>query len=68
MGGWAEIPDALASNGAAHSEQNLQSEGLQLQYVAEAALGESYLELEEGREPAQGSAEEKPDAPRRRFE
>jgi len=44
--------------GAAHSEQNQQSDGLQLQYVAEAALGESYLELEEGREPDQGSAEE----------
>lgn len=44
--------------GSAHSEQNLHSDGMQVLYVAEAALGESYLELEEGRDPDLGSAEQ----------
>ncbi len=51
--------------GAAHSEQGQRSDELQVLYVAEAGLGEAYLELEEGRlaleeepQPVLGSAEE----------
>ena len=50
--------------GAAHSEQGQKSDDLQVLYVAEAGLGEAYLELEEGRvvpaagpEPVLGSSE-----------
>ena len=42
--------------GAAHSEQGQKSDDLQVLYVAEAGLGEAYLALEQGREPAQGQA------------
>ena len=51
--------------GAAHSEQGQERDDLQALYVAEAGLGEAYLDLEEGRlvpgeeeAPARGSAEE----------
>lgn len=51
--------------GAAHFEQGQRSDELQVLYVAEAGLGEAYLELEEGRlaldgqpEPVLGSVEE----------
>src|SRR5262245_21101884 len=51
--------------GAAQSEQEQEKDGMQVLYVAEAGLGEAYLELEEGRIaptaeelPVHGSAEE----------
>ena len=44
--------------GAAHSDQEQESDGLQVLYVAEAGLGEAYLELEEGR--IAPTAEEQP--------
>jgi hypothetical protein len=43
--------------GAAHSEQGQRGDDLQVLYVAEAGLGQAYLELEEGRAPDLGSAE-----------
>lgn len=44
--------------GATHSEQEQSRDDLQLLYVAEAGLGEAYLELEQGRSPAIGRPDE----------
>src|SRR5262245_18022190 len=46
--------------GSAHSEQGQQRDGLQVQYAAEAGLGESFLELEEGRDPTLGASAAEP--------
>lgn len=60
--------------GAAHSEQGQKSDELQVLYVAEAGLGEAYLELEQGRlalagglQPVMGSAEEPLELSRVRY-
>lgn len=45
--------------GATHAEQEQSRDDQQLLYVAEAGLGESFLELEQGRSPVRGL----PDAP-----